>query len=370
MTSIRLASLTKRYGALTVVDRVSFAGERGEFVTLLGPSGCGKTTTLRMIAGFVVPTNGHIEIGEREVTRVPPNRRDVALVFQNYALFPHMTVADNVAFGLRMRGMRRSDRDTRVAQALEMVKLRGYEDRFPKALSGGQQQRVALARALVINPQLLLLDEPFGALDKQLRDHMRDELRVLQRRLGIATVFVTHDQQEALALSDRIIVMNGGRIEQIGAPADIYERPRTRFVAEFLGRSNLIGMTVGEQRGDKTQLVRGGLNIFVPRQPLSRGAAVTVMVRPESLSVTPAAADAAVIRARIVSATYLGASTQLRLVSADGLELEVLGGRSAAQSISLEPGVEIGVQIDPAGLWILDADMAGAPELHTAAADA
>jgi len=261
MSSIRLVALTKRYGALTVVDHVSFAGERGEFVTLLGPSGCGKTTTLRMIAGFVVPTSGRIEIGDRDATQVPPNRRDVALVFQNYALFPHMTVSANVAFGLRMRGIGRDERNMRVAQALEMVKLRGFEDRFPKALSGGQQQRVALARALVINPQLLLLDEPFGALDKQLRDHMRDELSVLQRRLGIATVFVTHDQQEALALSDRVIVMNGGRIEQIGKPTDIYERPRSRFVAEFLGRSNLIEMQVRELRADTMRLARGGFSV-------------------------------------------------------------------------------------------------------------
>jgi putative spermidine/putrescine transport system ATP-binding protein len=193
MSSIRLTALTKRYGALTVVDHVSFAGERGEFVTLLGPSGCGKTTTLRMIAGFIVPTSGRIEIGDRDATQVPPNRRDVALVFQNYALFPHMTVSANVAFGLRMRGIGRDERNTRVAQALEMVKLRGFEDRFPKALSGGQQQRVALARALANHPRLVLADEPTGNLDAKRAQESIDLLLEVCRESGAALLLVSHD---------------------------------------------------------------------------------------------------------------------------------------------------------------------------------
>jgi putative spermidine/putrescine transport system ATP-binding protein len=238
--ALQLARLTRRFGATTAVDGIDLSVAPGEFVTLLGPSGCGKTTTLNMIAGFIQPDAGEIRLQGRAVQGLPPFRRDLGLVFQDYALFPHMTVAENVAFGLRMRRTSRADTAQRVAEALAMVQLAGLGERRPAQLSGGQRQRVALARALVIRPAMLLLDEPLSNLDLKLREEMRVEISALQRRLGIATVFVTHDQDEALTMSDRIAVMRAGRIEQVGTPADIYERPATRFVAGFIGSANLL----------------------------------------------------------------------------------------------------------------------------------
>ena len=238
--ALQLAALTKRFGTLTAVDAIDLSVAPGEFVTLLGPSGCGKTTTLNMIAGFIVPDAGGIRLQGKAVEQQPPFRRDLGLVFQDYALFPHMTVAENVGFGLRMRRVSRDEMAQRVAQALDLVQLSGLGDRRPLQLSGGQRQRVALARALVIQPAMLLLDEPLSNLDLKLREEMRMEISALQRRLGIATVFVTHDQGEALTMSDRIAVMRQGRIEQIGTPNDIYERPATRFVAGFIGTANLV----------------------------------------------------------------------------------------------------------------------------------
>ncbi len=236
--ALRLAGITKRYGGVTAVDGVDLEVREGEFLTLLGPSGCGKTTTLGLIAGFFPPSAGEIYLKGRPVAGLPPFRRDIGVVFQDYALFPHMTAGDNVAFGLRMRGMEKSQIQKQVDQALDLVQLRGLAQRRPLELSGGQRQRVALARALVIRPAVLLLDEPLSNLDLKLREEMRVEIAGLQRRLGITTVFVTHDQGEALVMSDRIAVMNAGRIEQLGRPAEIYERPATRFVAEFIGRMN------------------------------------------------------------------------------------------------------------------------------------
>src|SRR5215207_4599135 len=230
--SIRLDRVTKRFpGGVVAVAGVELTVEPGEFFSLLGPSGCGKTTTLRMIAGFEEPYEGRVVIGGRDLTHVPVHHRDMGMVFQSYALFPHRTVAENVAFGLRMRKVAKPEADARVAAALAQVKLEGYEERRPAELSGGQQQRVALARAIVIRPPVLLCDEPLGALDRKLRQAMQVELKELQRALGVTLVFVTHDQEEALAMSDRIGVMNSGRLEQVGAPAEIYDRPRTRFVA-------------------------------------------------------------------------------------------------------------------------------------------
>src|SRR5215218_6025657 len=246
---IRLEGIEKSFdGTTRVVDGIELVVEPGEFFSLLGPSGCGKTTTLRMIAGFEEPDEGRVVIGGRDLTHVPVHHRDMGMVFQSYALFPHRTVAENVAFGLRMRKVAKPEADARVAAALAQVKLEGYEERRPAELSGGQQQRVALARAIVIRPPVLLCDEPLGALDRKLRQAMQVELKELQRALGVTLVFVTHDQEEALAMSDRIGVMNAGRLEQVGAPAEIYDRPRTRFVAEFIGEINLIEGTVMDGR--------------------------------------------------------------------------------------------------------------------------
>src|SRR6188508_840651 len=233
MSRLRLERLSRRYGDFLAVDDVSLDVADGEFVTLLGPSGCGKTTTLRMVAGFIAPDGGSIFFDDRRMNDVPPHRRNTAMVFQSYALFPHMTVAENVAFGLRMRKLPMAQRSHRIDQALDMVSLRGLEGRRPGQLSGGQQQRVALARAIVTQPDILLFDEPLSNLDAKLREKVRLEIRELQRRLGITTLYVTHDQAEALAISDRIVVMNGGRIEQVGDPSFIYRSPRTSFVADF-----------------------------------------------------------------------------------------------------------------------------------------
>ena len=227
-------------GKVVAVDQVTLDIAAGEFFSLLGPSGCGKTTSLRMIAGFEMPDSGRVHVGGQDITDVPVHRRDMGMVFQSYALFPHRTVAENVAFGLRMRDVPKPEIARRVAAALAQVALTGLEDRKPGQLSGGQQQRVALARALVVEPRVLLCDEPLGALDRKLRQQMQFELKELQRRLGVTLVFVTHDQEEALAMSDRIAVMNAGRVEQVGAPTEIYERPRTRFVADFIGEINIL----------------------------------------------------------------------------------------------------------------------------------
>jgi ABC-type Fe3+/spermidine/putrescine transport system ATPase subunit len=237
---IEIEALTKRYGATIVVDRVSFAAQEGEFLTFLGPSGCGKTTTLRCIGGFTTPDSGEIRIGGADMRAVPPYRRQLGMVFQNYALFPHLSVFENVAFGLRIRHIGREEIAKRAERALEMVRLGHLGARYPKQLSGGQQQRVALARALVYQPRVLLLDEPLSNLDAQLRIEMRSEIRTLQRELGVTALYVTHDQEEALSISDRVMVMNQGRVEQISSPWELYNRPQTLFVASFVGTANIL----------------------------------------------------------------------------------------------------------------------------------
>src|SRR6266576_276932 len=255
MAYLELDRVGKQFGAQTVVDDFSLAVGKGEFVSFVGPSGCGKTTTLQMIAGFLDPSRGAIRLEGRDLTAVPPAKRGLGIVFQSYALFPHMTAAENVAFGLEMRRVPRAERDERVRAVLAMVGLAGYEDRYPRRMSGGQQQRVALARALVIRPSVLLLDEPLSNLDAKLREDMQIELRQIQRSLGTTTILVTHDQSEAMALADRIVVMNQGRVEQIASPQDAYETPATPFVAGFLGRTNILkaradgdGIRIGEGR--------------------------------------------------------------------------------------------------------------------------
>jgi len=240
MARLQLVGITKRYGEVRAADEVSLDVADGEFVVLLGPSGCGKTTTLRVIAGFIEPTAGSVRLGERDVTTLPPWKRNAGLVFQSYALFPHITVAENVAFGLEMRKVPKAEMAPRIAEALRLVRLEQMSDRLPRQLSGGQQQRVALARALVFRPDVLLLDEPLSNLDAKLRQDVRVEIRELQRKLGLTTVMVTHDQEEALTMADRLVVMNEGRIRQIGSQQDLYERPSDKFVADFVGRSTFI----------------------------------------------------------------------------------------------------------------------------------
>ncbi len=279
-----LQGLTKDYGPSRALDDVSMRVEPGEFVTILGPSGSGKTTVLMALAGFLELTTGEILLDGRPITQLPAEKRDFGVVFQGYALFPHLSVRDNVAFPLAIRGTPRAEIAARVAAALEMVKLAPLADRRPRALSGGQQQRVALARALVFAPNLFLLDEPMGALDRQLRVELQDELRALHRRLGATFVNVTHDQEEAMTLSDRIAVMRGGRIVEIGAPGALYARPRTRFVAGFLGRSNFLG---GHARGHGIDLGPARVAHVPVHGPLVEGAAVTLALRPERIRLGP-----------------------------------------------------------------------------------
>src|SRR5579875_3128718 len=287
VAAIELIQVAKAFNsgqdAVAAVDNVDLVVREGEFFSLLGPSGCGKTTTLRMIGGFEEPTDGTVLLHGKDVTNVPPNRRDVNMVFQHYALFPHMNVADNVAFGLERKGVAKSEVKQRVAEALELVELTGRERRRPRELSGGQQQRVALARALVNRPRALLLDEPLGALDLKLRQTMQMELKRIQREVGITFVYVTHDQSEALTMSDRIAVMNDGVIEQLGLPREIYEHPATRFVAGFIGTSNLLSGTVSRVvEGNAVIEVSADERIVVPvrDRPLAAGEEVELTVRP------------------------------------------------------------------------------------------
>jgi len=282
MSALTLEGLSKRFGSHSAVDGVDLSVAEGEFVSLLGPSGCGKTTTLQMIAGFVEPSAGRILLGGTDLAGVSPSRRGLGIVFQSYALFPHMTVAENVAFGLEMRRVGRSERDRRVRETLALVGLSGFEHRFPRRMSGGQQQRVALARALVIEPSVLLLDEPLSNLDAKLREEMQIELRQIQRRLGTTTVLVTHDQGEAMALSDRVVVMNAGRVEQIAPPHEAYERPATAFVASFLGKTNLLRGMV-ERRAEGSVFTVGGSDVATVEAP--PGPCVAV-VRPERIALT------------------------------------------------------------------------------------
>jgi spermidine/putrescine ABC transporter ATP-binding subunit len=288
---VRLQNLTKSFGSALAVDDVSVTIGRGEFFTILGPSGSGKTTTMMMVAGFVYPTSGSIQIGEKNVADLPPQKRDLGMVFQNYAVFPHLSVFENVAFPLRVRKTPKDVLKASVEEALDLVKLREFAERMPKQLSGGQQQRVALARALVFKPSVLLMDEPLGALDKKLRDHMQTEIRRIHQRLGVTVIYVTHDQGEALTMSDRIAIMNDGKIEQIGSPADLYDRPNTRFVADFLGDTNFISGKLVEVSGDQgTVQISDGWSFSgaLSDPSLRPGASVVAGVRPEKIHVADA----------------------------------------------------------------------------------
>ena len=310
--SIRIDGVTKTFdGRVMAVDDVTLEIAAGEFFSLLGPSGCGKTTTLRLIAGFETADAGRIVVGGRDITDLPAHKRDMGMVFQSYALFPHRTVAENVAFGLRMRGLPRAEIAERVASALKQVALDGYEARRPSQLSGGQQQRVALARAVVIRPAVLLCDEPLGALDRKLRQSMQFELKQLQKDLGVTLVFVTHDQEEALAMSDRIAVMNAGKVEQVGAPQEIYDRPRTRFVADFIGEIN---MFEGAWSGGR--FVMGHGRALPAASASGRTGSGMIAVRPEKTRLVGEIDGA--LGGRIESANFLGGHVLYRVVTDEG----------------------------------------------------
>ena len=333
---VEIVDVTKRFGSVTAVDRMRLSIARGSFYSLLGPSGCGKTTTLRMIAGFEQPTEGEILLAGQPIAGVPPYQRHVNTVFQHYALFPHMDVAQNVGYGLRQQKVPRDQERRRASEALAMVRLDGYERRRTWEMSGGQQQRVALARALVNRPTVLLLDEPLGALDLKLRKEMQLELKALQREVGITFVYVTHDQEEALTMSDVIVVMKDGRIQQQGGPTELYERPVNRFVADFIGTSNFIPATVqGFDAASRVATVRGDGGITIrgrvtdPDRTLAAGDAVTVASRPERLEVVPAGmtwepvAGITTVTGRVRQGTYLGDQTEYRVDTGEAGELIV-----------------------------------------------
>jgi spermidine/putrescine transport system ATP-binding protein len=329
---VRLDRVTKDFGEMVAVDDLSLDIAEGEFFSMLGPSGCGKTTTLRMIGGFEEPTRGTIYLGGRDVTDLPPYKRDVNTVFQSYALFPHLNVYDNVAFGLRRRKVPSGDVESRVAEAMRLVDLGGFERRRPSQMSGGQQQRVAVARALVNHPKVLLLDEPLGALDLKLRKQMQLELKRIQQEVGITFIYVTHDQEEAMTMSDRLAVMRLGRIEQIGPPEEVYENPRTQFVAAFLGASNLLEGELKEQaNGVSSVRLSGGDLVHLPsdRAPFDAGTAVLVGVRPEKISIGADDGSDAVrdgwnsVGGLLRMSTYIGVSHQYKVEGPGGHELTV-----------------------------------------------
>jgi spermidine/putrescine ABC transporter ATP-binding subunit len=317
---VELRDLVKRYGETRALDGVSLAVRAGEFFTLLGPSGCGKTTTLRAVAGFVAPDGGDILIRGVRMNDVPPHRRHIGMVFQHYALFPHRTVFQNVAFGLRMAGVERGERERRVGEALALVQLPNHGGRYPRELSGGEQQRVAVARALVTRPAVLLLDEPLGALDKQLRDHMQIELKGLQREIGITTIYVTHDQEEALTMSDRIAVMRDGRLEQVGRPRDIYETPATVFVASFIGNTNLLSA----RALGGAEVEWGRARVRTAGAAGGPGATVTVALRPERVRLEPDATADNVVPTAVAHVVYQGETVRYVLRTEEGLELQAV----------------------------------------------
>jgi spermidine/putrescine transport system ATP-binding protein len=325
---VRLVEVVKRFGDVAAVDHINLEVQDGEFFSLLGPSGCGKTTTLRMIGGFEEPTSGLIELQGQDVTWLPPYRRNVNTVFQNYALFPHLTIFENVAFGLRRKGVKGGDVKSRVTEMLELVELPGFEKRKPTQISGGQAQRVALARALINRPAVLLLDEPLGALDLKLRKQMQVELKRIQQEVGITFIYVTHDQEEAMTMSDRIAVMNKGRYEQLGDPESLYERPTTRFVAGFLGVSNLLPGTI-TGTADDYAVVRldDDTNVRVPKALTNGSTAVDVGVRPEKIRLVSEGADAPsssnVLSGVVRDASYVGVSTQYIVETPSGRRVAV-----------------------------------------------
>ncbi|MGE0719264.1 MAG: ABC transporter ATP-binding protein [Alphaproteobacteria bacterium] len=328
MSQVSFARVVRRYGAHTALRSLDLDVAEGEFLSLLGPSGCGKTTALRLVAGFIEPSDGRLAIDGRDMAGVPPQRRDIGMVFQDYALFPHLTVAENIAFGLRERHRPKAEIAARVAEQVALVKLDGMAQRYPSELSGGQQQRVALARALAFRPKLLLMDEPLGALDLKLREHMQVEIRRIQRSLGITTLYVTHDQGEAMAMSDRIAVMNQGRLEQLGSPEDIYERPRSRFVASFVGKVSFLPVRLERVEGATATLDWNGRSLAAALAGVvPEGGRLLAAVRPEAFTLRPADAPA-------------GAGNQLAGVVTE----RVYAGNRVQATVALDGGAEVIVE--------------------------
>ena len=362
---IRLSNVTKQFGEVTAVDDVSLTIGSGEFFSLLGPSGCGKTTTLRMLGGFDLPTSGTISLRGADVTREPPDKRPVNMVFQSYALFPHLDVAGNVGFGLKRRGVANDEIRRRTAAILELVHLGGYEKRRTNELSGGQQQRVALARALVNEPNVLLLDEPLGALDLKLRKRLQVELKRIQQEVGITFVYVTHDQEEALTMSDRIAVMHRGRIEQVGAPEDLYDRPATSFVADFIGTTNLLTGAVDAVAADLADVrLDSGDAVRIPAAGRRAGETVRLSLRPESIALAVArdggssTPEPGRLGATVDQVAYLGAAIQYLTRTDGGLVLTALAGRDAPR-FAIGDNVELSWK--PADALVLG-DRSGAAE--------
>ncbi len=344
--AVRFYGVTKRFGTVTALDDVSLQVRRGELMTLLGPSGCGKTTLLNLVAGFLKPDSGELALEGQRVTDVPTYRREVGIMFQNYALFPHMTVAANVGYGLKMRRLPRAEIARRVGEALSLIKLEGLGERRPRELSGGQQQRVALARALVIRPKVLLLDEPFSALDRNLRASMQVEIKEIQRQLGVTTIFVTHDQSEALSLSDRIAVIADGGLRQLGTPEEIYRRPVDRFVASFVGDVNVLHGHLERVEGSTAVVTLGAMKVLVPSQTLqgvADGDAIDLFVRPEELRVA-GSGDPVAARGIVAAQIYQGGHVDLYVDAQDVASGRLLLRLAAKENMSLWPaGAPIGM---------------------------
>src|SRR6476660_10096110 len=346
--AVELDGVTKRFGKIAALDDVSLLVRRGELMTLLGPSGCGKTTLLNLVAGFLMPDSGEIAIDGERVTNVPAYRREIGITFQNYALFPHMNVAANVGYGMRMRRVAKAEIARRVADALALIKLAGLEDRKPRQLSGGQQQRVALARALVIRPKVLLLDEPFSALDRNLRASMQVEIKEIQRKLGVTTIFVTHDQSEALSLSDRIAILAEGRIRQLGTPDEIYCHPVDRFVASFVGDVNVLHARLEQVDGATAALALGPARVLVPAgtlQGVAPGAVVDLFVRPEELRVVEEG-GAEAVHGTVAAQIYQGGHVDLYVDVPEAASGRVLIRVPGREGMSLWPaGTRIGITL-------------------------
>ena len=354
---VELRAVTKRFGSLTAVDGVSLKVRKGEFLSLLGPSGCGKTTSLRMIAGFEQPDEGEILIGGRDAVGVPPYKRDVNTVFQQYALFPHMSVLDNVAYGLKQRKVGKPERRARAQEALELVRMTGREGARPSMLSGGQQQRVALARALVMNPRVLLLDEPLGALDLKLRKEMQIELKRIQHQVGITFIYVTHDQEEALSMSDRVAVMSNGVIEQLDEPRAIYDRPLTPFVADFIGDMNFLEGEVAEAADGGFAIDTGAGVVVRGRGDVTKGTRVRVGLRPERIVAVPgrSAGTANSATAEVITKMYLGDQIQIVATLAGDHSVIVREQRASADATldTINPGDQIALSWDESAPLLL-----------------
>ncbi|WP_407147180.1 ABC transporter ATP-binding protein [Bradyrhizobium sp. ORS 86] len=342
MASLSIENLSKRFGASVAVDGLDLTVQEGELVALLGPSGCGKTTTLRMVAGFLPPTGGRVLFDKEDVTRLPAHRRSTGMVFQSYALFPHMTAAQNVGFGLEMRGLGRVERETKVEEALKLVRLSHLATRFPRELSGGQQQRVALARALVINPKLFLLDEPLSNLDAKLRAEVRIEIRALQQRLGLTTLLVTHDREEALTMADRLVVMESGRVRQVGSPRDLYDAPQDAFVADFVGRCNIL---LGQRENETQFRTANGLVLSVDIAPSESKNANAFALRPERISIHPGAKGD--LQGSVQAVTYLGSQTEYHVRIGKEVFVVIRQTPDASEPLAaLKPDDQVSLQWD------------------------